>query len=523
MAFSNSRQQQGRFSTPVLNPAYINQPLQSPVLNPVDQMARYHPITGALLPPRNSAKDISAYTIGQGVLDAGQQLATDIPKIGGAIADGANTVATGTSLGSQNFLRGLTDRDEVSEEEMVDLNPNLVGKYLRDGGRGLYDNFIKPVYETGYDATADLYDGALNLGSGFIGGDEVEEQFRYRNEPDPNATVAEPVADEEQEVAPILTQAAAETHVMPDGTVMQGAEHSDDLGVLSTDTTDTSVSKEPYVAATGTGNSKKDGILSSIGKAASVDRSGTATGNKRDATGLSVPRQKIDMSEMLMRVGGAISGSAADGALASINSGTNTWGAIQDENRAMEMQQYEADQAAYENEENRKVQRMTSGRLNAAAQKDAIEKSDSFRARSQRIDSIDTLIDDLTAAGDGVSGLVDGTIMKYWDRARGNPESNLRLRMEEQRVNAALTMVEKTKGAISNREMDLFLSPMPKITDGEGLWIDWLTMQRNVAARMNEIAAGGLDSTGTRYLNAVDEDAPLSPELEAYLAKYPPK
>jgi hypothetical protein len=521
MAFSNSRQQQGRFSPPVLNPAYINQSLQSPVLDPVDQMARYHPITGALLPQRNSAKDISAYTIGQGVLDAGQQLATDIPRIGGAIADGANTVATGTSLGSQNFLRGLTDRDEVSEEEMVDLNPNLVGKYLRDGGRGLYDNFIKPVYETGYDATADLYDGALNLGSGIFGGDEVEEQFRYRNEPDPNATVAEPVADEEQEVAPILTQAAAETHVMPDGTVMDGAEHSDDSGVLSTDITDTSVSKEPYEAATTT--TKKDGILSSIGKAASVDRSGTATGNKRDATGLSVPRQKIDMSEMLMRVGGAISGSAADGALASINSGTNTWGAIQDENRAMEMQQYEADQAAYENEENRKVQRMTSGRANAAAQKDAYKNRDSLRARSQRIDSIDTLIDDLTAAGDGVSGLVDGTIMKYWDRARGNPESNLRLRMEEQRVNAALTMVEKTKGAISNREMDLFLSPMPKITDGEGLWIDWLTMQRNVAARMNEIAEGGFDSTGTRYLNAVDEDAPLSPELEAYLAKYPPK
>jgi hypothetical protein len=523
MAFSNSRQQQGRFSPPVLNPAYINQSLQSPVLNPVDQMARYHPITGALLPPRNSANGISAHSIGQGVLGAGQQLANDIPKIGGAIADGANTVATGTSLGSQNFLRGLTDRDEVSEEEMVDLNPNLVGKYLGNAGRGLYDNFIKPVYETGYDTTADFVDGALNLGSGIMGGDKVQEQFRYRNEPDPNATAAEPVADEEQEVAPILTQAAAETHVMPDGTVMDGAEHSDDLGVLSTDTTDTSVSKEPYVAATGTGNSKKDGILSSIGKAASVDRSGTATGNKRDATGLSVPRQKIDMSEMLMRVGGAISGSAADGALASINSGTNTWGAIQDENRAMEMQQYEADQAAYENEENRKVQRMTSGRLNAAAQKDAIEQKESFAKRNQRIGSLDTLIDDLTAAGDNVTGLWDGTGRALLDRATGNRNANLRLRLEDQRVDAALTKVEQTKGAISNREMDLFLSPMPKLTDSEEVWIDWMTMQRNVAAKMNQVASGGFDSTGTRYLNAVDEDAPLSPELEAFLAKYPPK
>lgn len=522
MAFSNSRQQQGRFSPPVLNPAYINQSLQSPVLDPVDQMARYHPITGALLPPRNSANVISAHSIGQGVLDAGQQLATDIPRIGGAIADGANTVATGASLGSQNFLRGLTDRDEVSEKEMVDLNPNLVGKYLGNAGRGLYDNFIKPVYETSYDNTADFVDGALNLGSGIMGGDSVQEQFRYRNEPDPKDTAAEPVADEEQEVAPILTQAAAETHVMPDGTVMEGAEHSDDSGVLSTDTTDTSVSKEPYEAATTT-TTKKDGILSSIGEAASVDRSGTATGNKRDATGLSVPRQKIDMSEMLMRVGGAISGSAADGALASINAGTNTWGAIQDENRAMEMQQYEADQAAYENEENRKVQRMTSGRLNAAAQKDAIEKQESFSKRKQRIGALDMLIDDLTAAGDNVTGLWDGTGRALLDRATGDRNANLRLRLEDQRVDAALTKVEQTKGAISNREMDLFLSPMPKLTDSEEVWIDWMTMQRNVAAKMNQVASGGFDSTGTRYLNAVDEDAPLSPELEAYLAKYPPK
>jgi len=154
--------------------------------------------------------------------------------------------------------------------------------------------------------------------------------------------------------------------------------------------------------------------------------------------------------------------------------------------------------------------------------KDAIEKGDAFVTRSMRIDTIDSLITDLTAAGDTISGPIQGRVNNLYDRAMGNPEANIRLRMEDQRVDAALTKVEQTKGAISNREMDLFLSPMPKMTDGEEVWIDWLTMQRNVATKMNQIASGGIDANG-RYVNAVEEDAPLSPELEAYLAKYPAK
>jgi hypothetical protein len=193
----------------------------------------------------------------------------------------------------------------------------------------------------------------------------------------------------------------------------------------------------------------------------------------------------------------------------------------------MEMQQYESDQKAYEAERDREsrleIAKLNGTRMSAAMAKDAAKQTETYMQNEQRIGTLDTLIDDLTAAGDNISGPLDGTIFSLWDRARGNPEANLRLRMEDVRVNAALTKVEQTKGAISDREMSLFLSPMPKMTDGEGVWIDWMTMQRNIATRMNQVAKAGLDSSGTRYLNAVDKDAPLSAELEAYLAKYPPK
>jgi len=522
----------------------VNQ-LRGPVLTPEQKIRKYNPITGQLLPDPSDRGAITAHTMGQGALSNVQQLTDDAPKIGAAIYDGVDNAATAVSLGGQNFLRGALGKKEVDEENMVNLTPNLVGQYLGRAGQSVYDNVINPALEVGADYGTDFVEGTLNAGLGILGKPPIKEGFRYRNGlENPSENIAS-------------SGVLAPTHTMPDGTVMAGATHEDytkgileNAPVVPNDGTGTATDKEittlvgndgvvagnddvvagnngvltqdNSVVKTEDKTSRKDGILTKVGEAASVDRSGTTTGNKRDAAALSVPRQKIELSEMLMRVGGAITGSSDKGALASIGAGTNVYGAIQDENRAMEMQQYEADQKAYDAEENRKVQTLVSKRANSATMKDAIEKGDAFVARTMRIDSIDSLITDLTAAGDTISGPIQGRLHNVYDRMRGNPEANIRLRMEEQRVDAALTMVEKTKGAISNREMDLFLSPMPKMTDGEEVWIDWLTMQRNVATKMNQIASGGIDANG-RYVNAVEEDAPLSPELEAYLAKYPAK
>ena len=437
--------------------------------------------------------------------------------------------------------------------EFIENNPTIAhtaGTGINKGANALYDHVLKPTYKHGYDLTADGLLGAGNLGRGVLGmPEDTEVGFRYRNLPAPAEQVSSPFKQEYSDSLSqvgdgALTQYALDANTLPERNIDTGeleqlgeAPYAQLLpdaqdGALTPEAvTDGALTTEPV---TQVANSETEGVLASdavktsgkqdvlkqIGEAASVDRSGTATGNKRDAASLSVARNKIGLSEMLIRAGGAITGASGDGALAAINAGTAAYGGIQDENRRLEQVQYENDQKAYEAEENRKIQRMQATGQSSAAMKAAIEKSDAQVARNFRIQTLDTLINDLTAAGDNVTGPLDGTVINLLDRARGAPEANLRLRLEDQRVNAALTKVEQTKGAISNREMELFLSPMPKLTDSEEVWIDWMTMQRNIAAKMSNIAAGGVGADG-RYINAVAPDAELDSVLAAYLEKYP--
>ena len=458
--------------------------IAAPVLNYGSGVAKDRRENGAL------SQNLTAHGVGDKLSD-GVQYLQDNPSLG-ALSKTRNLV--GVAEGAVNFGRGVLG----IEGETDFFDP----VYSRLDQTDLPDAPINPPMSQDISNRLNAQTGNGALTQYALDANQLPERNM-------NTGALEELGEAPYEH--LLPNGTPQTHTMPDGTEMDGATHEDSLGVLSGEN-----------SGSKTTNSRKDGILAKVGEAASVDRSGTATGNKRDAAALSVPRQKIELSEMLMRVGGAITGASDKGALASIGAGTNVYGAIKDENRAMEMQQYEADQKAYDAEENRKVQTLVSRRANSATMKDAIEKGDAFVTRSMRIDTIDSLITDLTAAGDTISGPIQGRLHNVYDRAMGNPEANIRLRMEEQRVDAALTMVEKTKGAISNREMDLFLSPMPKMTDGEEVWIDWLTMQRNVATKMNQIASGGIDANG-RYVNAVESDAPLSPELEAYLAKYPAK
>ena len=309
------------------------------------------------------------------------------------------------------------------------------------------------------------------------------------------------------------------THEMPDGTVMEGATHEDYLQSNSAPANPVLESQDDLVINKGKGiaDTVRNGVLSSIGQSVEKnDPRGTGTNNRRDETEtaeeLKAKREaKERRNEMLIRVGGAIAGGAQRGGLAAMQAGGQEYGALKDYNREMEQQQFDNDQAR-DQERNR---------ISTAQQTDLLKKEDAMVQRNARIDSLDNLIDDLTAAGDNVTGVWDGTVSNLFDRATGAPEANLRLRLEEQRVDAALTKVEKTKGAISNREMDLFLSPMPKLRDSEEVWIDWMTMQRNIAAKMSNIASGGMGSDG-RYVNAVSEDAELDSLLANYAKKYPP-
>ena len=88
----------------------------------------------------------------------------------------------------------------------------------------------------------------------------------------------------------------------------------------------------------------------------------------------------------------------------------------------------------------------------------------------------------------GVTGLLQGTIGATWDSFMGNPGANTRLLLRKLRVDDALLRVAQTKGAISNNEMKLFLSPAPSELQDEQVWIDWINQRiqaiRNVRSRL---------------------------------------
>ena len=455
----------------------------------------------------------------------------------------------------QGYRPSAAARDFALQKKYIDsanYTANALGKDVRTGlgalGEGAQyvgTNVTNPMYKGLYDGTADLGQGAVDFTRGVLGRDEQQvEGFRYRDQKQPQVT-----PDGTPNVNPNymgMPQGALTQWAMDANTPSDSPYHTEfppapnplddsitpaqqSIGVLApgntgqaldSDTTgqalDSELTPETDPALTA---KPAAGILEKVGEAASVNQTGTTTSNKRDNTGLSVPKNRINLAEGLIRVGGAITGASGKGALAAIGAGTTAFGGIADENRALEMAQYEADQAAYESEEGRKISRMQARGLSAAQQKNAYTTEQAIAKSAASVGRYDSLINDLTSAGNNVSGWLDGTVGSFIDKATGNPNANLRLRMQQVRVDEALKNVAETKGAISDREMTLFLSPMPTMTDSEEVWIDWMTMQRNLASVLNTRLSGAMNADGTMSSPTASDQA-LSAELQAYADKY---
>ena len=62
----------------------------------------------------------------------------------------------------------------------------------------------------------------------------------------------------------------------------------------------------------------------------------------------------------------------------------------------------------------------------------------------------------------------------FLDNFTGDEDGARRLILSKVKVDDALLRVAHTKGAISNAEMKLFLSPAPKNWQDEKIWESWL-------------------------------------------------
>lgn len=210
------------------------------------------------------------------------------------------------------------------------------------------------------------------------------------------------------------------------------------------------------------------------------------TGNKRDGTYLSPPRMRIGMAEGLQRTGGAMIGASSQGLSAAMAAGLGAYGGIRDYNRGSE-----ADEIDRQDQMMIEAQRAQADRYAAAqkAQAGMAENASIIGELGADISSLDQLLVDLgdeRAAGK-VTGPWDGTMGAALDGVKSSPDNvfrgNLRLRLQKVKVNATLAYVAKTKGAISEKEMALFESPIPSlVTNNDAHWIQWLTDLRNAQA-----------------------------------------
>ena len=187
---------------------------------------------------------------------------------------------------------------------------------------------------------------------------------------------------------------------------------------------------------------------------------------RRDAVAMAVPRPAVPLSEKLMRVGGAIVGASEKGGLAAFQAGTDEYGNIMDKQRELDL--------LYGRDVNDRMA------ASAAAQQEALaENMEAIGMYQMSLSDFAKAKEHLKAGG--ITGLFDNTLGRVWDDIMGNPEAGGRLLLDKLKVDDALLRIAQTKGAISNKEMDLFLSPAPKGYQDEKVWLDWIEGKERAA------------------------------------------
>ena len=189
-------------------------------------------------------------------------------------------------------------------------------------------------------------------------------------------------------------------------------------------------------------------------------------GNMRGSTRLpAVPRQKINMmGEGNMRMAGA--GLGALGANMTGNeaiaAAAQEYGVMKDYNR-----QAEADALALEED-----------RRNAIA--DRI--SDNKDGLKGSIEEVATANAKMKTAMEVLQGLKDhdyvvgpaSPFVRFYDQFTDNERENIRLKIKTLQVDRILSNVARTKGAISEKEMEIFASDIPSQMSGPETWTNWV-------------------------------------------------
>ena len=97
----------------------------------------------------------------------------------------------------------------------------------------------------------------------------------------------------------------------------------------------------------------------------------------------------------------------------------------------------------------------------------------------------------------GLTGMLEGTVGAFYAKARGGKAASTHKLLQKIHIDATMLNVAKTSGAVSDKEMALFASPIPDKTDQESVWIDWIKERQEVLKRVQERLRKGVKYDGS--------------------------
>jgi len=261
-------------------------------------------------------------------------------------------------------------------------------------------------------------------------------------------------------------------------------------------------------------SNKGKGVLNTDTTSSNDRKSSAVSSNAR---GSMMPYAKINRNEALMRIGGAIIGGSDQGFAGSARAATQEFGNIQDANRASETAAFNKAEAT----------RLAEERIAALKAKGSGKSSDkdkeTFNNVSSQLNSFQSGLDAIAqskAEGGNLTG-VGGIFKSFIDNYTGSPDAARRLLLSRLKVDDALLRVAETKGAISNKEMDLFLQPAPKNFQDEKIWVDWINERmvalRNVQNRLNGNVVINESEQSYRYRAPTSRNTTISKESQSWL------
>ena len=189
------------------------------------------------------------------------------------------------------------------------------------------------------------------------------------------------------------------------------------------------------------------------------------------------------MGEALMRIGGAGVAASGQGGLAAIGAATDAYGQVQDANRQAEMEAFAIEEARRKSIADRMA--ASASKSGSAGTGDAAQNAKTLVAL-QNANAVLKGFDDY----DNVVGPAYW-FAKKWDQLNGNERENIRLKINSMKVDRVLANIAQTKGAISEKEMDIFMSDQPAWIAGEDIWRKWVQDYAEALRVMHTNLQGG--------------------------------